>query len=386
MALDRGADDARAYPELAERDQDGWVKRAFIINSLADGTPSPYTTRGLRLALSDRKELNRAFALRGLLRADDRLLRAVGSQGLFDALVDTLDSREEFVARAGGALLARLAGDRERRDKAGWRRWWAEAGETLFVEAARAGPPPPTPAAGGRDAPASGDELTTRTRALTTHLSQLRERGLEVVFVIDVTSSMADELARVKGQVGEITSFMDLLLPGKTRLGFVTYGYGVVATCALTNRLERFAQAVEGIALEQDPRNTTVPEAVEVALEYTLRRDNPLGWRPKAWRTILFLADAPAQDPVKAKELAQQAAAAGFVVNALVTQPPAKYAERWGPGPFFEELTRLGGGTSFELSTPEELITRLLVMGFGSRHEDDLRRFVTAYREVTARG
>src|SRR5690606_1682983 len=99
VALDRGEGDAREFPDLAGRDEDGWVKRAFMINSLADATPAPYMVRGLRLALSDRKELNRAFALRGLLRCDPDLLLAVGSQGLFDALVDAMDSREEFVAR-----------------------------------------------------------------------------------------------------------------------------------------------------------------------------------------------------------------------------------------------------------------------------------------------
>ena len=40
----------------------------------------------------------------------------------------------------------------------------------------------------------------------------------------------------------------------------------------------------------------------------------------------------------------------------------------------FEE----GDGTN-----PEELIARLLVLTLGSKHEDDLKRFVHAYRAVT---
>src|SRR5690606_28165685 len=121
--------------------------------------------------------------------------------------------------------LSRLAGDAERRTQAAWRRWWGEAGEARFQDAARRGPPPPPPrAAGSRDdGPRSAEDMTTRTRAITTYMSQLRDRGLEVVFVIDVTLSMTDELERVKSQVGEITSFMDLLLPDKVRMGFLTY-------------------------------------------------------------------------------------------------------------------------------------------------------------------
>ncbi len=386
VALDRGEGDAREFPDLASRDQEEWVKRAFVINAFADGGPSPYMVRGLRLALSDRKELNRAFALRGLLPCHDDLLRAVGSQGLFDALVDAMDSREDFVARASHALLSRLAGDAERRTQAAWRRWWADEGEGRFREAALRGPPPAPPPAPGRQAPPSAEDMTTRTRAITTYMSQLRDRGLEVVFVIDVTLSMTDELERVKSQVGEITSFMDLLLPGKVRMGFLTYGDRVVATCPLTNKLDRFARACMELSIFNDPSDHTIEEGVEVALEAALARAKALGWRPKASRTLLFLGDAPALQPDKAKDLARQAKEAGFVLNALITKPPERYAAKAPPRPFFDELAALGGGASVEIQTPEELITRLLVMGFGASYEDDLRRFVVAYREVTAKG
>ena len=46
-------------------------------------------------------------------------------------------------------------------------------------------------------------------------------------------------------------------------------------------------------------------------------------------------------------------------------------------------ITKAGGGMAVDLDNPEDLITRLLVLSFGARYEDDLRRFVTAYREVT---
>jgi hypothetical protein len=197
---------------------------------------------------------------------------------------------------------------------------------------------------------------------------------------------MTDELERVKLQVSEITSFMDLLLPDKVRMGFLTYGDSVVAVGPLTNKLDRFARAIGEVSIFNDPADKTIAEGVEVALEAVLARENVLGWRPRAARTILFLGDAPALDPDKAKELARQAKEAGFVLNALITKPPERYAAKSPPRPFFDELAAIGGGASVEIQTPEELITRLLVLGFGPSHEDDLRRFVAAYREVTSKG
>ena len=74
-----------------------------------------------------------------------------------------------------------------------------------------------------------------------------------------------------------------------------------------------------------------------------------------------------------------------LVVNAIICEPPAKYASnpKWLPHKEFRELARLGGGIANELQNPEELIARLLVLTLGSKHEDDLKRFVHAYRAVT---
>jgi len=387
VVLDGGERDAREFPELADRDTKDWVKRAFMINALAEDVPSPTTTRALRLALSDRFPLDQAFALRGLLRADDALLRAVGSKGLFDALLDLVDTREAWVQGATQELLRRLAGGGEPRSKAAWKKWWNTEGEALFVEAARQGPPPP-PAGAGPSAPVTSEGLGTRTRDVTTFMTQLRERGLDLVFLIDVTKSMTETLARVRGQVAEITAFMELLLPGKVRLGYLTYGDEVVERVPLQKNLPTFVRLVEGgVKLFDDPKDKTVPEGVEVALASVLSGDPPMGWRRESIRTLLLLGDAPPLQVEEAKRLAGEAAQAGFVLNAIITKAPANYAAKWPAKPSFTEMATLGGGLAVELEEPEQLITRMLVLSFGSAHEADLRRFVAAYREVTgARG
>ena len=52
----------------------------------------------------------------------------------------------------------------------------------------------------------------------------------------------------------------------------------------------------------------------------------------------------------------------------------------------FKELAEASGGMAVKIEDPEDLITRILVLAFGTRHEEDLRRFVRAYREITAKG
>ncbi len=379
--LDLGANDASEFPDLAARDAKAWLERAFSLNALAEAAPpTPRQIRALRLGLLDRFPLNRAFALRGLLRRSDAWLRAFGSQALFDNLLEVLGDDEPYLADGAQALLLRLAGGGEPRRKAAWRRWWSEEGEACFREAAA------TPPDLQLDLPseaAQREQLASQSREVNQYFSELRDRGLDIVILMDVTTSMSEELARVRAQVNEITSFMDLLLEGKVRMGFVTYDLEVVQRLALTSRLGKFARAVEQIGIFNNPANTTVPEGVHSALADALAADNRLGWRPKAVRTLLLLGDAPPDHPDEARVLAQQAGENGFVLNALIAPPPAKYATRYPPKPAFEELARLAGGVTAEIAHPEELITQILVFAFGSRRRSDLERFVRAYREVT---
>ena len=378
LGLDAGERDADEFPELAVKSTKVWLDRAFLLNFLADSRPhEPRLVRGLRLGLLDRFPLNRAFALRGLAAYPTDFLRAYGSQALFENLLEVIDDREPYVARTARGLLDRLSGGHDAQSRSDWRRWWRDEGEALLLAAAQT--PPPVAEAD----PGTVAKLQTQSQDLNRYFSELRDRGLELLICIDVTSSMHDELDRVRAQVTEITSFMDLLLKGKVRMGFCTYDNEVVGRLALTSRLSAFARAVEQIEIYNNPANRTVPEGVHAALEDVLSAKNDYGWRKRAVRTILLLGDAPPGDPDRARELARQAGEHGFVLNALIAPPPPKYAAAWPPKPAFEELAALGGGVAAEIASPEELITQILVFAFGSRRRADLERFVRAYREVT---
>ncbi|RMG09959.1 MAG: VWA domain-containing protein, partial [Planctomycetota bacterium] len=388
VRLDRGEGDAAEFPLLADRSPKRWTERAFFVNALAEVRPArPYVVRALRLALADRFPLNRAFALRGLARiADGGFLRAYGSRGLFEALRGLVADDEDYVARTSQDLLLRMAGGGSERSAAEWSAWWEEAGQALFADSARH--PPAT--AGERSAPAdpasdadrrAAARLTSQTRAGFRVFSKLRSQGLDLCFAIDVTKSMTDELARMRAQVTEITSFMQLLLEGKARLGYVTFGDRVVQQRTLTRKLPAFARSVEEIRIFDDPNDRSVEEAIALGLEAALTRG--MGWRRKARKVVLLLGDAPPLDPDRCRRLAELAGKKGVAINGLIARPPAKYATRWPPRPAFEEIARLSGGSVAELERPEDLIARILTLSLGTDREEDLRRFVHAYREVT---
>jgi hypothetical protein len=394
-SLDDGRDDAREHPSLVEKAEPSWIARAFTINFHADAARDPASSlRALRLALRDRDVLVRAFALRGLALRKTDDLRVLGSKPLFQALVPNLSVKgeDDYVKRTAHALLRRLAGKDLGLKEEPWRTWWRETGEKEFLETLRArdaGATRPLPATQGATG-VGAKPSPTRERDAARYITQARDQGLDVVIVMDVTPSMKDTLDRVRKQVKEITSFFQLLLGNKGRLGFVTYGDEIVAQVPLTDNLVQFARNVEKLAIWDDPNDRSVEEAPNRALELCFDAKNPLRWRKGARRVVLLIGDAPMhrKDAKECMELVEKAAGAGFILNTIICEPPAKYAKNaaWRPHDEFRELARRGQGMAVELDNPEELISRLLVLTLGSKHEEDLRRFVRAYREVTGGG
>ncbi|MCA8921192.1 MAG: VWA domain-containing protein, partial [Planctomycetes bacterium] len=371
--LDTGEGDAQRFPTLAAHDHETeWYERAFEINRLVDGALTAHVLSGLRLALKDPRPLNRAFALRGLRRYPRELLLGVGSQGLVEGLIEQLSEvHEAFVPKVAAELLGRLAGDDEARDAEGWQTWWREHGEAEARELARG--PLPVPAALAADG-------GTRVRELSGAVSRVRKQGLDVVFLLDVTKSMGEELRTVKSQVREIVSLLSLLLDTKkVRLGFVAYGDEVVDWQYLIPPA-RFPERLDEVQIFDDPKDATIEEGISVALRATF--DKRMRWgKSKRRRVVLLLADAPPLDPDLCRQIVQAAARQDFVLSSLIAEPP-DYAKHKPADAILTELAKLGGGEVAPLSSPEELLVHILTLAFGPDYVQDLRLLVRAYRDV----
>jgi serine/threonine-protein kinase len=390
LVLDDGKDDGREHPSLLEKNEKEWIARAFTTNVFADLTPStPSSIRALRLALLDRYPLVRAFALRGLTLRGAEDLRAWGNKPLFDNLVENVKApgEEPYIRATARLVLTTIAGKDLGPKPEPWRAWFTDKGAAeLSASFLARGQDPSAPAKVGGPAAAPA-EPGTRDHEVQKYLTQAREQGLDVVICLDITPSMDKTLDRVKTQITQITSFFTLLIGDKARLGIVTYGDEVVNTLALTNKLKQFVADIQKIEIFNDPNDKTVEEGPDRALVRCFEAKNPLGWHKSARRVIVIIGDAPMHLPDEKDcfPLVEKMAKQGFVVNTIICEPPAKYASnpKWLPHKEFRELARLGGGVANELANPEELIAKLLILTLGSKHEDDLKRFVHAYRAVT---
>jgi len=376
--LDTGADDAKRFPRLAAHDDEQpWFERAFLINRLEQGALTPHVLCGLRLALRDPWLLNRAFALRGLRRFPRELLLGVGSQGLFEGLVEQLERREEpFVPAVAQDLLGRMAADGRTRSADAWRAWWAAEGEAEARRLSKAPLPQLALADGGAEA--------TRVRELSTVVSEVRKQGLQIVFVLDVTASMGEELKQVKAQIREIVSLLSLLLhenPKKLRFGLVTYGDEIFDFERL-GPFTRFPEKLDKVVIHDVASDRSVEEAISLGLIAAFDKRRMKWGSSRSRRVVLLLADAPPLDPDTCRKIAKEAHEARYVLSTLIAEPPAKYAQRFPPEAILTELAQLGGGTAAKLDTPENLLVHILTLSFGPSYEPDLRLLVRAYREV----
>ncbi|MEZ0230839.1 MAG: vWA domain-containing protein, partial [Planctomycetota bacterium] len=387
LALDDGAGDAAEFKSLNEKTEPDWVARAFSTNSYAEGTKDAKSVRALRFALLDREPLIRAFALRGLARRSIDDLKAWGSKALFERLVTNLAVKKgmlPYVAKAARKLLAALVGKDLGEKPEPWRDWFTKEGAQDFAAVREARP---------AQAPAQDTAAprATQEKEIARYFTQTREQGLDAVLCIDVTLSMTDTLARVKAQIRELTSFFTLL--GKeakvpARLGYATYGDEVVRFCPLVENLNEFARAVDMIEIFNDPKDKTVEEGIDKAIKKCFLDTASFKWRPKARKVLVIVGDAPMHE-VDEKDcfalVKEQTKKLGFTINSLVCEPPKKYA-KWDPHPNMKELASLTNGVATDLTTPEEVITQLLVLLLGSKFEEDVRRFVHAYRDVVPPG
>lgn len=145
---------------------------------------------------------------------------------------------------------------------------------------------------------------------------------LDVVFVLDTTGSMGEEIERLKATIDIIKDNLDQATPRpKLRFGLVLYkdkgdSY-VVKASPLTANLAAFRSALAEADAEGGGDE---PEDLEAALAAAV--DSSMDWDPYGARLVFAITDAPAQrydDAVGYDESAAKARAAGIKIHAVGT-------------------------------------------------------------------
>ncbi|MBL8754793.1 MAG: VWA domain-containing protein [Planctomycetes bacterium] len=214
-------------------------------------------------------------------------------------------------------------------------------------------------------------------------VAELRQSGLEVVFVFDSTGSMSSTIDDTKATIVQMLTVLRALVPD-ARVGLVTF----------RDSGKRESYLVREVPLGLDPwrtsnfvQNVTAegggdrPEDVRAGLRAAFAQK----WRAGARRVVVLAGDAPPHENDRlriAQEVRSFAADGRSFVHALVTSP-----DRAGDDTHraFTEIAREGKGTCEGLDTKDRVLQRVLALAFGREFDRDLANVLQAAEADAAR-
>ncbi|MBU1627386.1 VWA domain-containing protein, partial [bacterium] len=224
----------------------------------------------------------------------------------------------------------------------------------------------------------------TYSEGFRDYINDLRTQGMDVVFVIDSTSSMVPFIDEAKRVVNQLISKLAAIVPN-LRLAIVTYrDHGdeyLIRHLDLTSDRYEILNFLEDC---QAKGGGDFPEAVYDAL---YRSVNSLFWRPEANKVIILVGDAPYHEEEEAKldRLLRNFCSKENkgIVNAVYVGDPHVTT---GGDPqeaikSMQFITSVSGGEFSKVSEYEEIIKHLVHVTFGSQWEKDVNRLLATVQQ-----
>lgn len=242
-----------------------------------------------------------------------------------------------------------------------------------------AGPKGPSNTIGGQGLPlyGTGDKFAG---SFSREILGVRKMGLDVVFIFDATSSMAQFLRQVKIKIINLGMTFKTLVPA-TRIGLVAYRDRgddfVTKTYPLTHKTHQLQQFLKGI----DPvgggdREEALDEGLRVAI-------NEFNWDKNSKKIILVIGDAPPhpQEMQKSKDLVDKFRNQmnGMVATLDTTSQNNDASARGAVRtvmPEFKSLAEAGGGECALMIDEEKVIKQMVILAFGTKWESYLDEFL----------
>jgi Mg-chelatase subunit ChlD len=216
--------------------------------------------------------------------------------------------------------------------------------------------------------------------SFTRHIEGVREMGLDVVFIFDATSSMAEFLRQAKTKIANLVMTFKALVP-TARIGLVAYRDRgddfVTKSFPLTHKTQQLKQFLKGI----DPAGgSDYAEAVDEGLRVAIDEFN---WGKNSKKIILVIGDAPPhrEDMQKATDLVEKFRnqMGGMVATLDISSPGSQSLGRGAQRsamPEFKQLAQAGGGESARIVDEEKVIKQMVVLAFGTKWEAYLDEFL----------
>jgi hypothetical protein len=218
------------------------------------------------------------------------------------------------------------------------------------------------------------------------YVDELREAGLDVLFVVDATGSMGWALDEVKGRIGDIIEWVRDLVP-IARFGVVAFRdqgdpefvVRIQSLTYSTAKLERFLGSLAAAG------GGNLGESVYAGMRAGIERG---GWRPAGKRLVILIGDAPPHrdESDELLRLVSRFHADGGQVTSLDVSDeanPALLEARLGrkvnrnlyrgePSYDFARIAERGGGDAATLDGELRLTRRLVNLIFGQRYAGEL--------------
>jgi hypothetical protein len=224
-------------------------------------------------------------------------------------------------------------------------------------------------------------------RALVTKLQALRGCGVDLVFVIDTTSSMQPFLDHARRAANSLVGTLATLVED-LRVGVVAYRDK--GDEYLTRVLELSDDRYEILNFLWSLRAAgggDAPEAVADGIHVAVEK---AGWRSRAHRVLVVIGDAPPhpQDWTRLKAdvnrfVRKADQVPGAVVSAIYTGPPHEQivnaAEDGAPA--LETIAKQGHGDYVAIGAQSDVGERLLALTLGPNHAKELQALVARVEE-----
>jgi len=208
----------------------------------------------------------------------------------------------------------------------------------------------------------------------------VRKIGLDVVFVFDATSSMAQFLRQVKIKIANLCMTFKMLVP-TTRIGLVAYRDRgddfVTKKYPLTHKTQQLQKFLQGI----DPvGGGDYEEAADEGLRVAVTEFN---WDKNSKKIILLIGDAPPHKNEMQKALAlagnfrnRMGGMVATLDTSMRSLQPADPQNRQTVIPEFRQLAEAGGGESALMIDEVRVIRQMVILAFGSKWEAYLDEFL----------
>jgi len=235
------------------------------------------------------------------------------------------------------------------------------------------------------------------------YVSELREKGLDIVFIIDGTASMGDVIAEVRRDLTSLVETIQSTVP-VARIGIVVYrDRSDDVPIELTPLTFSRAKLDAFLGQVRAEGGGDWPESLNLGIQAAIEK---MPWRPGAKRLLVFIAGSPPHDDERQTtiDLAAKVRAEGGAVSAVdlsnamheeferklgkwlhgeepkeVSPLPSFYRDTQAT---FAEIVRAGGGEVITFRQDRALVNHLLVLTFGTRWQKEIEALARVKRPV----